>query len=395
MIHVSAPFEMEGLVMQTLRLLTLVFFFSSLSLGCLNSGSPSICEKATKYVVACKGQSNFALPTTCDDRAAISASQILQQSCEQLFSEENKNDGWDLSPLAENPACFPLWLLGYQVWEGGFCCWNSNCEKNLVCINWRCAEHAKEGEICDTNEDCVSGLACILGTCGPFRQLGEPCEDFSDCADNNVCGLGNICSKGAEGEPCEEHHHCSPQNVCGPNKTCVPYGAGTLGDPCAENLHCAYPNVCLPNNLCGPKQANEAMCTDNSQCENTCIAGACANRSHQGEPCDANDGTDCEYMLFLSCVSGGNSVGTCEKPQEGDPCDPNAIHAQCPSELICWSDYGPYATTGTCTQPRKAGETCYIMFDCEKNPETGHRELFCIFEKDSEIGICKDPFADW
>jgi hypothetical protein len=267
----------------------------SLLLACAGQGDPDVCTLAEEHVSQCSGSVLPAGPAaSCSGDAAQLAQQVLNSSCDSLSGNAGKSDA--LSDPDSMAICIalaiPLFLT--DVPEDGLCCFSYNCEggQDLTCRKHRCRKQSGANGGCERNGHCDGDLRCVFGSCGAARQLNETCEE-GDC----------------------EHGL-----ICGPAGTCQPPGA------------------------------TNATCTENWDCSDRCIAGACAPRSDKGGACDQGDDMDCTFGLV--CIN-----SSCEdKPSSGGACDP-ASPFQCGHDETCWN--------GACEPLHEKDQPCKKMFDCQ------------------------------
>ncbi|MFH1129796.1 MAG: hypothetical protein V1754_00575, partial [Pseudomonadota bacterium] len=129
-----------------IRFLIVGFVSVTLWTGCQGQAK-DICQEAMEHFAACTGQSAAAV-TTCDAHAAIAAEKIVQTSCQDLVGGLGKGDGWTEGDFWDQLLCAGF-MSGVEEKElEQFCCYDSNCIGELVCIGWKCHQPLSEGDSC-------------------------------------------------------------------------------------------------------------------------------------------------------------------------------------------------------------------------------------------------------
>ena len=180
------------------------------------------------------------------------------------------------------------------------------------------------GGNCVSGDECSGDLGCVFETNDCFGVC------TADLCDGAECGEGEFCDfSSSEGES------CVPKLKAG--------DACTFSDDCTLE---ADDVECLAN---GP-QTSDGVCTK---------YGTIA----EGDFCDSDSdfctsGLQCDFDSD-ECTSSGSGLTL---GGSGDVCD--LENTPCGPGFVC-TDLDFVTGDGTCGTPRKAGEECYIQFECE------------------------------
>jgi hypothetical protein len=203
-------------------------------------------------------------------------------------------------------------------------------------------------------------ITCLGGACGAQATPGQACEEAADCTGCSN-GAAVDCVSGscrcANGADCSDDAQC--QNTC-VTSTCAPVDA-----LCDDDLDCRGERKCRKKS--GVKSCllpDGNTCTANVQCEHVCRDGQCAAVGRSGDDCDEN--ADCS--LALVCRSGSCAA----QATLGGSCDENADCMQgmgCATLLtnpMCLKSFGQSCTialeclTGRCSSSSGSGSSfCY------------------------------------
>lgn len=216
-----------------------------------------------------------------------------------------------------------------------------DCESGNTCTNGACLlQDGQSG--CNADTDCVH--TCIAGICGPRVGAGEACDSPGDCSGGLQC-TGGFCRL-QNGESCNANTECV--QVCINTMCAAP--SDTLGscDTADGDDDCSGDNVC-DDGVC--RLPIGLSCNDNNECLDTCISNMCAPVATTTGYCDPGDNADCEanhLCVSNSCLLDYGQIcsnnaecvevcidGACDTPSDsGGICDE---HADCASGLPCVS----------------------------------------------------------
>ena len=216
-------------------------------------------------------------------------------------------------------------------------------------------------------EDCGEGFDCENGVC--VERIGDECtletsttdcctsaSAPDDCENNSSCAAGfcifvdDACEDNADcGELTCRFLKCVPLSVAG--EACEIFDDGD----CESGLMCVDKICVAPDG---------ATCSENSECENTCIDNVCTGLSDTSEGCD--DQFDCQSetdaCVEEECIDGcGSPNRTCDTPGDArieSACDDSftshsGITWEC-SDACFWYERSMYST------PCSDGETCAL-----------------------------------
>jgi hypothetical protein len=171
---------------------------------------------------------------------------------------------------------------------------------------------------CDDDSQCDVEAHCVEGKCVEDTEPGGDCVASNECS-TNYCNRGVCC---AAGDCCREDIDCDPTvyttpAVCQDTTTCQ----GVAGQP-----------------SCQASQCTVAMVDDDSGCDRSIVANACA------------EGPD------VFCRGGADQSGT-PPPCATGTCGGFFMMASCNEEAFCWE--------GECLPDQPNGEGCTAPEDCQ------------------------------
>lgn len=159
----------------------------------------------------------------------------------------------------------------------------------------------KNGATCGGDTECVN--RCIDGECADPSGAGRACDQADDCSNLACVGGAGIaratCDDGLC--VCPNKSSCSENSQC--QGTCVQGQCTTYGDTCdfLDQDDCADDATCVQGKCLGRAGAS---CTANTQCQVAfaCINQKCGARSNFKSPCDEN--ADCVGTYVCSTTPG-------------------------------------------------------------------------------------------
>jgi hypothetical protein len=239
------------------------------------------------------------------------------------------------------------------VEDGSGCDDDDQCRE--VCLVSFCGQRSPFGWPCGEDSDCLDMLACNPPVSDAFGQCrvadGGLCFDDGSCLSDSKCTPGvppgeapGMCERRPDiGEACGPSDPCVSGARCS-NGVCAPFSP--LGGPCTGTPDCAV-GVCSAGTC---RLEDGVACTDNAQCINSCVMGACAATCLT---CACDDTSDCGPDL--SCdLDGGEGGLTCKYPL-GSECQFTGPNSLC---------VNGWCTAKRCANPSEAGGPCLIPEDC-------------------------------
>jgi hypothetical protein len=263
------------------------------------AGPESLCELAADHAASCVGAKAPAVATTCEGEDAELAAKVMTTSCDQLTADD-KGDG--LSSGGGFLACVGLGvpIAARGLPEDALCCFDHNCEGELVCRKFRCEKKSALGGPCARENHCEGDLGCYQSRCAVKAAEGGRCDREDSCLDGLVCKDGRCRAPAADGGSCKYDHHCASYHCLGGRCVSPSPEGGVCGGTrglCEWDLECV-------EGVCREPAASGAACdpSDFFACENgeTCWQGICERRHEEGEACARL--FDCDSGLF--CRSG-------------------------------------------------------------------------------------------
>lgn len=171
-----------------------------------------------------------------------------------------------------------------------------------VCRSGVCLEPLPQ--TCTDNGECSEGLTCLGGTCSEPGGLYDTCDadDDADCDTSLACGPANTCLV-SNGAPCTDNAQCE--------SSCIASVCAALSGqdaPCdnGDDSDCDTGLVCSTDDVC--RAGAGSSCLGNDECAQTCVGGVCAAPGGLGDACDSGDAQDCSVGACISgvCASGVN-----------------------------------------------------------------------------------------
>lgn len=164
-----------------------------------------------------------------------------------------------------------------------------------------------DGQYCEMDSDCIGG--CVENTCAPLGSAGDDCDSDDDCAGSIRCttdsALG-VC--GGTGAVCTDDVDC--EITCIASRCADTVG---LGETCDSKEDCSGPNVnCTTTggaDVCG---GQGAVCVADSDCDSdsySCIGGFCATFSTLNDSCDTD--ADCDGDINCNGTVCGGAGALC------------------------------------------------------------------------------------
>jgi hypothetical protein len=202
---------------------------------------------------------------------------------------------------------------------------------------------------CAANAECASGV-CVNGSCAAAKVPSTgACDETADCAPcagsiAAICTASNVCACGV-GATCSNNNQC--QGTCVASRCVAPNTTCDSEDDCPATSKCVKSGSGSSNTgVCLLKDGQS--CTANAQCQNVC------------RPSEANE-------LFLAnqkvCAPKGTGMSGMEAH-----CDENA---DCMGAYVCRPWAGQTVTGGThCQAVAAAGDFCDETIDCAQTPTT-------------------------
>lgn len=284
---------------------------------------------------------------------------------------------------------------------GTSACFSSNdCQDQMLTCNGaacmrRCSLGGNLGEACRRSAPpCNAPFECIDGLCRAEPAVGTPCTGSSDCGRNGYC-LNTFCAR-LPGPGVRCLTNASPQ--CNASSYCefssgLCRAKGALNAVCTSNTQCEETLFCGPGGFCTEKRTLGGACTTSfgGECQGTlrCINRICSNPGPMGSRCsgsfDCADDLGCDTVLRIcrsfTPVNSGESCSSTQfcsgaedvcrnlrtNPDGGvgsfGTCGPPMAGDSCSSGPECGSGRYCDRTTRTC-QPAGAGTPCSSERDC-------------------------------
>jgi hypothetical protein len=229
------------------------------------------------------------------------------------------------------------------------------------------------GHSCSANTECASGT-CVNGSCVAAKvPTTGACDEAADCAactgtvTTAVCTASNVCAC-STGANCTNNNQC--QGSCVANKCVAANTTCDNEDDCASTSKCSKSGPAATGTCVGK---DGQSCSTNTQCEHVC------------RPSENN-----ELFLAAQKVCAGKGTGMAGMEAH---CDENA---DCNAPYVCrpWPGQPLGANVGThCQATGASTESCDETADCAQAPLVPAACIsnVCVPSLISDGGSCISP----
>ncbi|EGT57225.1 hypothetical protein CAEBREN_01281 [Caenorhabditis brenneri] len=138
-----------------------------------------------------------------------------------------------------------------NVLPPGRCSQNSDCKRDMFCIQGLCSEIMTQKKKCKSTQDCNAGESCSPG--GFCRVAwSQQCSKSSQCIDDKICVAGSCINRKFVDQPkrCWSSQDCKEGEFCDSLRQCVddqPQFEPTL---CSDDSECNDDEVCNDRGRC-------------------------------------------------------------------------------------------------------------------------------------------------